>query len=236
MLTINWITEGHLDYEYKKYQVLAYLQKVKKDFDQKILYPTFSELLMHFKNLGDLKAALEKMQNSFKKNLSGLVYQHPVLKAIYENPIEDPEFLNELDQILNFSLPLFQSGSLEGKKIFEEAASLLNIRQVGIHPKNINEGYFMILPLPKNKIDVYRYKIGFFTDSTGAYRSLETNLTGSHPYTFSSTPENLKLGLIRQFPELPNPAVYAVQIQKPWPQNETLLPVLKRVFLQRLAL
>ena len=36
-LNPNWLTEGWVDFEYKKYLLLAYLQKVSIDFDERKL-------------------------------------------------------------------------------------------------------------------------------------------------------------------------------------------------------
>jgi len=44
----------------------------------------------------------------------------------------------------------------------------------------------------------------------------------------SNTYESIKADLIRHRNELPNPAVYAVEIDLTFPYNETLLPIAKR--------
>jgi len=46
--------------------------------------------------------------------------------------------------------------------------------------------------------------------------------------SMSNTYENIKAGLIRHRNELPNPAVYAVEIDLSFPFTETLLPIAKR--------
>ena len=38
-LSKDWITEKHIDFEYKKYVLLAYLQEVEKHFEMTSLYP-----------------------------------------------------------------------------------------------------------------------------------------------------------------------------------------------------
>ena len=47
----NWLTEGLIDFEYKKYQLLGYLQKVKDSFNRVELYPFLSDLVFHYRNL-----------------------------------------------------------------------------------------------------------------------------------------------------------------------------------------
>ncbi len=35
----NWLTDGLIDYEFKKYQLLAYFKQVKESFQRIELYP-----------------------------------------------------------------------------------------------------------------------------------------------------------------------------------------------------
>ena len=48
-------------------------------------------------------------------------------------------------------------------------------------------------------------------------------------------PEALKIDLIKEFPELPNPATYSFNIEVDFPFNETILPIAKRKLIRRLA-
>ena len=50
-LSENWLTEDIMDFEYKKYIVLGYLQNVETHFNEQKLYPDFAELIAHYKNL-----------------------------------------------------------------------------------------------------------------------------------------------------------------------------------------
>ena len=47
----NWLTEGLIDFEYKKYQLLAYLKRVKDSFNKVELYPFLSDLVFSFSPL-----------------------------------------------------------------------------------------------------------------------------------------------------------------------------------------
>ena len=66
-LSPNWITEGWIDFEYKKYLLLDYLQDVNRQFDRKKLYPTLSEIISHFQNLLELKEKKSIVSQSFPK-------------------------------------------------------------------------------------------------------------------------------------------------------------------------
>jgi hypothetical protein len=64
-LSKNWITENHIDFEYKKYMLLAYLQHVSEDFTETKLYPSLSDLVAHYRNLLSLKESKQNLYDSF---------------------------------------------------------------------------------------------------------------------------------------------------------------------------
>ena len=81
-LSENWLTEDLMDFEYKKYIVLGYLQNIKAHFKEQKLYPDFAELIAHYKNLILLKNNTTSLENNFKKTLSGIDYTN--LKLQYQ--------------------------------------------------------------------------------------------------------------------------------------------------------
>lgn len=74
-LSENWLTENLIDFEYKKYVLLGYLQKVKEHFNEQKLYPDFAELIAHYKNLISLKNNATSLESGFKKNIKGIDYE-----------------------------------------------------------------------------------------------------------------------------------------------------------------
>ena len=71
-LNANWFVEGLVDFEYKKYVLLAYLETVKKQFNQTKLYPQFSDLIGHHRNLSTFKEGKTKMAENFPQSLTGV--------------------------------------------------------------------------------------------------------------------------------------------------------------------
>jgi len=50
-LGLNWFIEGSIDFEYKKYILLDYLQEINRHFDKSKLYPNLTDLVFHYNNL-----------------------------------------------------------------------------------------------------------------------------------------------------------------------------------------
>ncbi len=62
-LNKNWITEKAIDFEYKKYILLAYLKQVSQNFEENKLYPSLAELIGHYKLLISIKENKLWMEN-----------------------------------------------------------------------------------------------------------------------------------------------------------------------------
>ncbi|MFM6350079.1 MAG: hypothetical protein ACKPFK_33810, partial [Dolichospermum sp.] len=69
-LDSNWLTQGLIDFEYKKYVLLAYFKTVKESFTRVQLYPFLSDLVFHYRNLQTLKNNKSLLRESFPKKLS----------------------------------------------------------------------------------------------------------------------------------------------------------------------
>ena len=54
-LSETWFVEGYIDFELKKYTLLAYLQQINKYFNENKLYPQLADLIFHYNNLQALK-------------------------------------------------------------------------------------------------------------------------------------------------------------------------------------
>ena len=78
-LNDNWITEEHIDFEYKKYMLLAYLQHVSESFTENKLYPPLSELMKHYRNVTALRDNKKQFYDSFPERLSSADFNNFIL-------------------------------------------------------------------------------------------------------------------------------------------------------------
>jgi hypothetical protein len=63
-LSETWFAEGFIDFELKKYTLLAYLQEVNKHFGENKLYPQLADVIFHYNNL----VAFGKIKNTSRNN------------------------------------------------------------------------------------------------------------------------------------------------------------------------
>src|SRR6185436_17944893 len=141
-LSKNWITENHIDFEYKKYILLAYLQHVSDNFTEQRLYPFLSDLVDHYRNLKVLKDNKRNLFESFQGRAKTLDFEQ--FKIIYEQLAEDDSLIQEVENIIDFSIPQMEIYLKEGKKIYDYIEERLKIFSVGIVPLNNEEGYLFL--------------------------------------------------------------------------------------------
>jgi hypothetical protein len=224
-LSETWFAEGYIDFELKKYTLLAYLQQVNKYFNENKLYPQLADVIFHYNNLVAFRENKKFLQEHFPKKLTGI--QMEKLQFLYQQMVEDNELMKELEEIINYSTNTIKRTIKSGTEIYEFIEDKLLIMPVGLVPLDINEGYFFLSSGKKNT-RIYHYRLSFFEKHDEKYRSIKTLYINNLRRSMSNTYENIKADLIRHRSELPNPAVYAVEINLSFPFNETLLPIAKR--------
>lgn len=224
-LSETWFAEGYIDFELKKYTLLAYLQQVNRYFNENKLYPQLADVIFHYNNLVAFRENKKFLQEHFPKKLSGV--QMEKLQFLYEQIIEDDELMKELEEIINYSTSTMKQTINNGTEIYEFIEDKMVISPVGLVPLDIHEGYFFLSSGQKNT-RVYYYRLSFFEKHDEKYRSIKTSYIDNQRRSMSNTYETIKADLIRYRSELPNPAVYAVEIDLNFPYNETLLPIAKR--------
>jgi hypothetical protein len=231
-LSTNWLTEKLIDFEYKKYMLLAYFSEVHKSFENNLLYPHFSELIEHYKNVVSLKETKKMMSDAFPMRLSGIDIEN--FNMEYEKIIEDDSLLKEIEQVIDYSIPKFEFYLKEGKKIYDFIEQHITISPVGVMPLSADFGYLFLNNA--NKLTyVYEYRTTIFEAPEEKYKGIHTAFVTTYTKNFTTTYEFIKSDLIRKKKDLPNPATYAMETGFEIPLNETLLPLAKRLLMRHIA-
>ena len=225
-LSETWFAEGRIDFELKKYTLLAYLQEVNSHFNENKLYPLLSDIIFHYNNIVALRENKKYLQEHFPKRLSGI--QLEKLQSLYEQIIEDDIIMQELEDIINYSSGKMKSAIQNGSDIYEFVEEKINITPIGIIPLDTQEGYFFLSTRDTKNTRIYSYRLSIFEKHDEKYRSIKTTYLDNRQRNIAHTYEHFKSELIRYRSELPNPAVYSIETDLTFPIDETLLPVAKR--------
>jgi len=232
-LSPNWVTEGKMDFEHKKYLLLAYLNHVQRHFEEQELYPFMSDLVYHYNNLLTIRNQKKQVKDQFPEQISKIDLQN--FKVEYEKILEDEDYMEELESILNFAIPKVQEHLEIGKNLYEEVESKLRISPVGIVPLRPEEGYLFVKEGGSKQAEVYEYTITIFERSDENYRGIKMQYIMSSTIGLGNTFENLKQQLIKNVKKLPNPATYVAESEKSYPFHKTLMPIVKRQLMRYIA-
>ena len=225
-LSETWFAEGYIDFELKKYTLLAYLKEINTYFNESKLYPQLSDLIFHYNNIIAFRENKKYLQEHFPKKLSGV--QIEKLQVLYEQMIEDNDLMQQLEEIINYSADEMKTTISSGAEIYEFVENKLAIQPVGLVPLDINEGYFFLSAGNSKQTRVYHYRLSIFEKHNENFRSMKTAYLQQMERSLVHTYENIKSDLIRYRTDLPNPAVYSIETELSFPVEETLLPVAKR--------
>ncbi|MFT3747069.1 MAG: hypothetical protein QM768_02085 [Agriterribacter sp.] len=225
-LSKTWFAEGYIDFELKKYTLLAYLQQIHTEFTQNKLYPQLSDIIFHYNNMLHFKYSKQLMQEQFPKKFTHIDVDK--LQILYEKIVDDDEMMKELEDIIQYAIQNMSATIKDGAEIYEFVEEKLNILPVGIVPLENREGYFFLCDGKHSDTRVYHYRLSIFEKHDEKYRSIKTSFVAEWERNFVNTYENIKTELIRNKSELPNPAVYSIETDLSYPLEETLLPVAKR--------
>lgn len=225
-LSETWFAEGYIDFELKKYTLLAYLKEINTCFDESKLYPQLADLIFHYNNIVAFREDKKHLQEHFPKKLTGV--QIEKLQVLYEQMIEDNDLMQELEDIIHYSAAEMKTAITAGAEIYEFVENSLSISPVGLVPLDTQEGYFFLSSANAKSTRVYHYRLSFFDKHDERFRSIRTAFVDTHQRSIAYTYESIKTSLLKSKADLHNPAVYSIETALDYPVEETLLPVAKR--------
>jgi len=231
-LSKNWLTEKHIDFEYKKYLLLAYLQDVGKNFNATKLYPWLAELIEHYKSAIAVKENKQNLKKHFPQRVSGISDKG---QLTFENIVGDDELMQELENIIEYAIPRFLHRVDEGKSIYDIVEEHLYLQPVGIIPLHPECGYMFLKGGKTASTNVYEYQVTFFENATEKFKAIHTHFVKAFAKNISTTFQSIKSDLLRDNKRLPNPAAYSIETEMALPLEETFLPIAKRMLVRHIS-
>jgi hypothetical protein len=229
-LESDWLTKGMMDFEYKKYVLLAYLKHIEGQFYANRLYPHLTEIQLHLDACVQIRENQQTLKSAFPKNVTGVDVES--WRFVYEQAAKDDTYPEELDYILDFAIPNLAKKWADGNEILSEVGGNISISPVGIIPLRVEEGYLFFCHSLENLITIFQYKLALYNEQRERY--VKTLFVDSVRLGYGRTAAQVKVDLMRKNKQLPNPAAYMVESRYAYPLEETLLPVAKKLILKQL--
>ena len=233
-LNLNLFTKVQDDVERRQYIILAELKKISDEFQYYKIYPHLSGLIEIRRTLQDVIDRLADLRSKFPKRIGKIDWVNKTIE--HEVVFVDGTDLKAVEDLINWSLPKIDKVIHEGIAIHDYVEKELSVEHVGILPNYRDEGYFFVPDNQRLKLNLFRFEVSIFQSAEDQYRSLKTKfLKALEQGRAHLSPGSIKLELIRQEKELPNPATYAFDTRLDFPFNQTILPVAKRKLMQTIT-
>ncbi len=156
-MELDWIITEPIDFEYKQYQLLGYIQKIDEKFDKFQIYPAFKELSLHLANVKSIST--DGKYISIKKEITE-IDEEIVLGDLdfHKLPRIKDEEKDELLQTLSFAEQKITEYFLIGKSLWSLVNETIEIRNV-IYKSNLRENFgFIVIHHDELKF-VYQYEL-----------------------------------------------------------------------------
>lgn len=233
-LNLNLFTKVRDDVEKRQYIILAELKKISGEFQYYKIYPHLSRLIEIRRTLQDVIDRLADLRSKFPKRIGKIDWVNQTIE--HEVVFVDGTDLKAVEDLITWALPKIEKVIEEGIAIHEYVENELSVEHVGILPNYRDEGYFFVPDNRKLKLNLFRFELSIFQSAEDQYRSLKTRfLKALRQGGVQLSPGSIKLELIREEKELPNPATYAFDTNLEFPFSQTILPVAKRKLMQTIT-
>ena len=227
-LRSNWLTEGLIDFEYKKYVLLGYLLDTQEEFREWRLYPALPYLERHYRNLCTVRDNKEAMDRQFPRVAVGVDIKN--MKIVYQKMERSIGCMQEIEDIVKFSIPKVRETLAMGKQLQDHIENELNVFPVGSPPEHLEKGYIFIHLYYSNKIAIYQYETNTGPDER---MHLRTRPLGWECCNERTTLEGIKKKMAQKGNK--NPYTLAATCDGKYPIAETLLPIVEKIALKRIT-
>lgn len=217
-LNTDWFLEPVIDFETKKFQLLAYLQNKQKELASQRLYHSHNELKEKYLALEEVIKSKGRLENAIPKEIENIDWKN--LRLVYKEEHFLSEKMNELMDIIYYAYPKINSCRIDFSEEIEKIKNEIQIDVVGILPNYLKDGY-IILEQPSGYY-LFTYEIQAVLDLQGEKRILHEYLN-TYKNTLLYSPNGIKKDILEK--KKNNPAVFVVSCSTEIPIYETLLPL-----------
>lgn len=231
-LSLDFFTHVNDDFEKRQYLLLGNLKAVKQAFKMNLLYPYLGRLIELREQLQQVLDGFSLVEDGGPRRIKSINLEEKRIE--FESVLPEKLDLGAVKEFIRWAQPLITEAIKEGVSIYEFVDENLSVDQVGIQPAYQDEGYFFMPDYEAGGLMLFRYELSIYSDARERYRSLKTTLVKkmSEGMAAQEDPASIKLNLIREYRDLPNPATFAFHSPIAFAFEQTLFPVARRRLLR----
>lgn len=232
-LKLDLFLNPYQDFEKAQYQVLGALQQSRVAFSRNVIYPHLGWLIHLHEQLETIAQQFEQLRASTQGDVEGIDLE--AARVLRRAPELGDEQLHVIEELIRWSIPHIREAIEEGRTIFEFVDEHSELEEVGLVPSYTDEGY-LIVPDPQAElVHILQYTMSIYTGADEQYRSLKTTHVKSlREQNVRVPPSAIKMELLSERRDLPNPATYFCEVGLDFPYEPTMLPVAKRKLMRYL--
>ncbi len=226
-LSDTWYVEPLFDYEYKTYEVLAFVGGMEKQFSLHKLFPYLSELRKQINNLEDFRKAKTEMSEGLRRELLDVDLRR--LQLIRASLPNEQGIMDELDEIIKFAVKAMEGVQVAGEKQLDDLKNQVNISPLGVLGAPDNPGFLLVQANGWWRIYNYHFRLVRQLYNAEPFKDVCTQ----YLYEVKQRPfmnlNAVKWELVKKQPALHGSVInaYAVEAQIDLPYYETLMPIVK---------
>lgn len=232
MLSTSWASTPTFDLELKRYQLLAFLQRVQRGFDANKVYPYLAELRSRLEDVISLQRSREASKQLREGRLLGCdVRRGRLVKEL----IPDPTQLEVVDTLVAMALPELLHHAGAGEDLRNGLLAGLQLTPVGLQPMYHHEGWILLRDGCEAR--VYSYSIPWVVNTAKFDPAMQVRTRYVTSYTWGPLKhlEDHRQKLNSLGSTTTWLAAYALESERPLPRMETLLPLGRHLLFQRIA-
>ncbi|HXG37935.1 MAG TPA: hypothetical protein VNL36_04100 [Bacteroidota bacterium] len=233
-LTLESFLTAHSDMETSQFQILASLKTYYDEFRHTRLYPALAELIDLVKTLEGILQEQAGLEQRLPQELKTIDWRNK--KLVFEPMQVQPSDVERVMELIRWSLPHLYAAIEEGRRVYDFVDENLRLEEVGLMPMYREEGYAFVPENRASLLHLLKYEVSLFTAQDRRFRTIKTRLLKSlKQQLIQFSPEYLKLQLLEEHHDLPNPATFQFTTDFDFPFAETILPVAKRKLMARVC-
>ena len=233
MLTLDLFLPAAADAESAQYRILSGLKEIREAFKRNSIYPYLGHLIKLHQTVAGLVDGMDDFRDALPARLAAIDLQSQVV--VYEHQELNDDQLAAVESLMRWALPMIQEAIEEGRTIFEFVDDNMTLSEVGIIPPYVKEGYILVPDRQMKKLHVLRYELSVLVGVEERFQTLRTTRIKTLPRkAIQPSPASIKLDLVTENRDLPNPATYHFETDLEFPFSDTLLPVAKRKLMRYL--
>ena len=203
-----WLTSDPIDFEYKKYLLLAYDQKLKLEYDKRKLYPHLTDLVDKLSYVNGFLKNLTALEDSAKEidRINWLEKE-----IVYRTKIND-EMFDDVKYIAWYSQNILSDLYIQFKNLYDDIDGSIVITGNRFSIFDKFNGYIQVKHNKKERLLYYEIYKTIYPEPTFHIKTTKPDLKDYYRDRYTKN-------------------IFEVVVNENYPAKESAIPVMRRKFL-----